>query len=328
MASLEETINNAAKTPVAPKHTDGETRLLSVDLLDDNPFQPRVKMDASELDELIESLSSKGQIQAIVVRPKSDGRYITVAGHRRVAAFRRIRDNAPEDQKAKWSRINATVRLALDDAQLASIAYAENVTRAGLTAVEEGRALEKMLEAGLAKTNEELAALTNQPLIKVRRLRRVAKAPKVIKDAIDAGILVQVGKMDDGSPREERRSLDLMAGLQLVSLYEHLLKTKPKQAEERTAGVVRRALAQNWSLRRTEEFVKGVIDGKTTTDSETSEPDTAAEAPVFERTARRFVVDLSRLSSANDGQRSGLRAAFEALLAEASAAADEGRDQQ
>ena len=122
MASLEETINNAAKAPVAPKHTDGETRLLSIDLLDDNPFQPRVKMDSSELEELVESLSSKGQIQAIVVRPKSDGRYITVAGHRRVAAFRRIRDNAADADKGKWSRINATIRLALDDAQLASIA--------------------------------------------------------------------------------------------------------------------------------------------------------------------------------------------------------------
>ncbi len=328
MASLEETINNAAKAPVAPKQTDGETRLLSIDLLDDNPFQPRVKMDASELEELVESLSSKGQIQAIVVRPKSDGRYVTVAGHRRVAAFRRIRDNAADTEKAKWSRINATIRLALDDAQLASLAYAENVTRAGLTAVEEGRALEKMLEAGLAKTNEELASLTSQPLIKVRRLRRVAKAPKVIKDAIDAGILVQVGKADDGAPREERRSLDLMAGLQLVSLYEHLLKTKPKQAEERTAGIVRRALAQNWSLRRTEEFVKGVIEGKASTDPETSEPETAAEAPVFERTARRFVVDLSRLSSASEDQRSGLRAAFEALLAEQAAGVAEGRDQQ
>lgn len=328
MATLEETINNSTKTPAAPKHVDGETKLISIDLLDDNPFQPRVKMDAGELEELSASIGSKGQIQAIVVRPKSDGRFITVAGHRRVAAFKRLRDAAADGERSRFERISATIRLALDDAQLASLAYAENVTRAGLTPVEEGRALEKMIDAGLAKTNDELAALTSQPLIKIRRLRRVAKAPKVIKDAIDSGILVQVGKTDEGTPREERRSLDLMAGLQLVSLFEHILKTKPKQAEERTAGVVRRALAQNWSLRRTEEFVKGVIEGKTSTDHETSEQDTAAEAPVFERTARRFVVDLSRLTAASETQRTGLRAAFEALLSERANEASEGRNQQ
>lgn len=329
MATLEETISNAAKTTPMPKHADGETKLISIDLLDDNPFQPRVKMDGGELEELAESIASKGQIQAIVLRPKSDGRYVTVAGHRRVAAFRRLRDAAPDADKTRYQRINATIRLALDDAQLASIAYAENVTRTGLTAVEEGRALEKMVDAGLARTNEELAALTSQPLIKIRRLRRVAKAPKVIKDAIDSGLMVAVGRAEDGTPMEARRSLDLMAGLQFISLHEYLTKTKPKQADERVAGVVRRALAQNWSLRRTEEFVKGVLDGRASPDdASTSEQNTPAEAPVFERSARRFVVDLSRLTAASDEQRTGLRAAFEALLAEGSSAAAEGRNQQ
>lgn len=328
MATLEDTINNASKTQTAVAHKDGETKLISIDLLDDNPFQPRVKMDAGQLEELATSIASTGQIQAIVLRPKSDGRYITVAGHRRVAAFRKLRDASAEADKARYQRINATIRLALDDSQLASIAYAENVSREGLTAVEEGRALEKMIDAGLAKTNEELATLTSQPLIKIRRLRRIAKAPKLIKDAIDAGMLVVVGKKEDGSPLEARRSLDMMAGLQLVSLYEHLLKTKPKQADERVAGVVRRALSQNWSLRRTEEFVKGVLEGKTSTDPEPSEQDAPAEAPVFERTARRFVVDLSRLPAATADQRTGLRAAFEALLAEGANQATEGRNQQ
>jgi ParB family chromosome partitioning protein len=331
VATLEDTISSAARTPPAPKHADGETKLISIDLLDDNPFQPRVKMDGGELEELTESIASKGQIQAIVLRPKSDGRYVTVAGHRRVAAFRRLRDTAADADKARWTRINATIRLALDDAQLASIAYAENVTRAGLTPVEEGRALEKMIDAGLAKTNDELAALTSQPLIKIRRLRRVAKAPKVIKDAIDGGVMVPVGKGEDGAVLEARRSLDLLAGLQFISLYEHLLKTKPKQAEERTAGAVRRALTQNWSFRRAEEFVKGVLDGKVSTDAPDSEANTPTDAPVFERTARRFAVDLSRLRAASGEQLAGLRAAFESLMAEPSVPArpvSEGRNQR
>lgn len=71
------------------------------------------------------------------------------------------------------------------------------------------------------------------------------------------------------------------------------------------------------------------MDGQSSTDDASpSEQNTPAETPVFERTARRFVVDLSRLTAASDEQRTGLRAAFEALLAEGASGAAEGRNQQ
>lgn len=323
--SLEETISIAAKTSAAPTLRDGDTRLVAIDLLDENPFQPRVKMDSGELDELVDSIASKGLLQSVVLRPKSDGRYIIVAGHRRVAAFRKLRD---AEQGDRYQRISATIRLALDDAQLASMAYAENVTRSGLTAVEEGRALERMMDAGLATTNEQLAALTCQSLVKVRRLRRVAKAPKAIKDAIDTGLLVPVGKAEDGSVIEARRTLDLMAGLQLVSLHDHLSKTKPKQAEERVLGVVRRALSQNWSLRRTEDFVRDVLGGKDSNEGDEPRSSASEPAPIFERSPKRFTVDLGRLREASAVQREALRSAFQTMLAETACAESPVRNQQ
>ena len=169
----------------------------------------------------------------------------------------------------------------------------------------------------LLRTNEELAALTSQPLARIRRLRRIAKAPKFIKDAIDVGLVVTTGVRADGASVEERRHLELMAGLQFVSLFEQLQKTKPQKAEERVAGAVRRSLAQNWSLRRVEEFVQAVAAGKGVSQGEAGEEGVSSEeGSIFERTARRFVVDLSRLSSASEEQVARLRAALEVLIAE------------
>ncbi|MFT3714043.1 MAG: ParB/RepB/Spo0J family partition protein [Archangium sp.] len=307
--TLDQTISNAARAPQQqPKHTDGETKPVDIDLLDENPFQPRVSMNASELDELASSILTQGLLQAIVVRPKPDGRFVIVAGHRRHAAFRKLRDAATAETRHRFARINATVRLALDDAQLASMAYSENVSRSGLTAVEEGRALERMVDAGLAKTNEELAALTSQSLQKIRRLRRVAKAPKIIKDAVETGIMVPVSSAE-GAP-EERRRLDLMAALQFVALFEHFQKSRPQKADERIAATLRRALTQNWSLRRTEEFVKSAQEGRETAEAVTANP----RSTVFERSERRFVVNLTQLAHSTPEQRTELRAAFESLF--------------
>ena len=315
--TLEDAISTAAKTSHTPAFKDGQTVFVDIESLDDNPFQPRVKMDAAELDELASSIRTQGLIQSIAVRPTTNGRCIIVAGHRRVAAYRKLREAAPEGEKVRFASIKAEVRLALDDSQLASMAYAENVTRSGLTPVEEGRALERMVDAGLARTNEELAVLTSQPVAKIRRLRRIGKAPKFIRDAIDVGIIVTTGKSIDGASLDERRHLELMAGLQFVSLFEQLQKGKPQKAEERVAGAIRRSLAQNWSLRRVEEFVQAVAAGKRVSEGEASDDnDGVEEVGIFERTARRFVVDLSRLSSASDEQVARLRTALEALIAE------------
>ncbi len=59
------------------------------------------------------------------------------------------------------------MRSGLNDAQLASLAYTENVARSALTPVEEGRALQAMVDRGLAQTNEHLAALVQQPVARI-----------------------------------------------------------------------------------------------------------------------------------------------------------------
>ena len=57
--------------------------ILSADLIDDFPDHPfKVRMDAKML-ETIESIGQYGVLVPCIVRPKADGRYEMIAGHRR-----------------------------------------------------------------------------------------------------------------------------------------------------------------------------------------------------------------------------------------------------
>ena len=59
---------------------------IPIDLIDDFPNHPyKVRMDDS-MAQLIESVSEHGVLEPALVRPKSDGRYEMVAGHRRKEA--------------------------------------------------------------------------------------------------------------------------------------------------------------------------------------------------------------------------------------------------
>lgn len=302
-----------------PDAKDGDQIPVALDLLDDNPYQPRSSMDSAELAELVASIRSEGLIQAITVRPTPNGRYTIVAGHRRVAAWRQLLASATtDDEKKRYATIPSRLKFALDNAHLAAQAYIENVTRSALTALEEAEAINRMFTDGLATTTEELAALINQPARRVARLRKLLQAPPVVRQATSTGLQVVVGRDADGGDIKELRRLDLFDALAYQRLFEHFLtKTKSaKVATTRTEKAVRRALAGNWSSKRNETFVQAVIEGKAKV-SDASEdgvtPD-ATEAALYVSTPARFSFDPRKLKAASTAQLTDLRAAFEALL--------------
>lgn len=293
---------------------DGSLIHVALEALDDNPFQPRTSIDSAELEELVNAIAAQGLIQTIAVRPNADGRFVIVAGHRRVAAFRKLLEVAPsEAARKKYATIPALVKLALDDSQLAAQAYMENVSRAGLNLIEEAVALEKMVGAGLAQTTDDLATLVQQPRRRVERLRRLAGAPKTVQDGVANGLMVATGTHEDGKERKELRRLDFTMAMSFLRLFDHLRKTSKKAAaEERTDRAIRRALLNNWSFKRADEYVDQIIAGQQEDDDK---PEAPAKA-LYERTARRFVVDLSRIAEASEGQIDSIKAELLKVLLE------------
>lgn len=318
MASIEDQIKNQR---LAPSLKDGQSMLVPVELLDDNPHQPRLTMDDRKLDELMADIRKSGLLQHIVVKPRSDGRYYVVAGHRRTEAFRRLSQSADltESERAKYASIPAVVRMGVEPSEMAIMAFSENVSREALTPVEEGKALNKIAELLGLDSNKDIAKAVSQAEKRVERVRRIASAPVFIQAAVTTGVLVPVSKADNGDVTKERRQLDLMSGLEFKRLFEHYVRgkgEKPEKAELRTTTAIVRALASNYTLRKVEELVKAAIAGKQTlsdtADDISAEPSTQ---PIFETTAARFIVDRKKIATASPDQRAAARAAFEALFA-------------
>jgi len=106
---------------------------LSLDLIVANPNQPRKMFDEKALQELAASISERGVMEPIVVRPK-DGKYEIVAGERRYRA----------SKLAGLTEIPAVVR-ELSDEDAAAEALLENFQREDLTTIEKARAIQGLL---------------------------------------------------------------------------------------------------------------------------------------------------------------------------------------
>lgn len=64
-----------------------ETKMIAIDLIEPNPYQPRLEFDDDALMDLAQSIRENGLIQPITVR-ESNGKYQIIAGERRFRAMR------------------------------------------------------------------------------------------------------------------------------------------------------------------------------------------------------------------------------------------------
>ena len=107
-----------------PKDTSDILRI-PVDMIEPNPYQPRMTFDQEALEELSESIKTLGLIQPITVRRKQDGIYQIISGERRFRASR----------LAGLTMIPAYIRDANDQGML-EMAIVENIQRENLDPIE------------------------------------------------------------------------------------------------------------------------------------------------------------------------------------------------
>lgn len=105
---------------------------LHIDLIDANPYQPRTAFPAEELEKLALSIKESGLLQPITVRQYSD-RYQLIAGERRLRAHKLLGKQSIE-----------TIIVPSTDAEMATLALAENIDRADLSDFEIGKALRQI----------------------------------------------------------------------------------------------------------------------------------------------------------------------------------------
>ena len=123
-----------------------EKRILMapVDLISENPFQPRKTFDEADLNELAESIKTHGLIQPIILR-KVGERYQVVAGERRLRACKSI-----------GMAVIPSILIEIDGVDVAEISLVENIQRRNLNCLEEAEAFH-IMKTRFGMTAEEIA---------------------------------------------------------------------------------------------------------------------------------------------------------------------------
>ena len=143
----------------------------SISELKRNKYQPRKKFDETSLNELSESIKSRGIIQPIIVRhSNSDTKYEIIAGERRWLAA----------QKAGLHEVPIVV-VDADDKKALEFGIVENVQRHDLNAIEEAEGYKRLIDE-FSYDQEQVAKFIGKSRSHITNsLRLLSLPPEVIE---------------------------------------------------------------------------------------------------------------------------------------------------
>jgi ParB family transcriptional regulator, chromosome partitioning protein len=198
----------------------GTRTRLAITRIDPDPRNPRAP-SAQEIRDLAASLTAHGMLQPIVVRPAGQ-RYVVVAGHRRLAAWRHCASQSPSDPR--WRTIDVVVAHDVGAEEALTLMLVENLQRKSLSPLQEAVTLQRLrVERGW--TNRQVAeAVGRSEMYVSRRLRvlddaalrdavldgrlPVTTAEELLAaDAASRGPLVQRAIAETWSPNHARRAV-------------------------------------------------------------------------------------------------------------------------
>lgn len=179
-------MSDVADAPTAPEDAEKVAdKTVPIEKIEPNPDQPRRDFDEDALNDLAASISEKGIIQPLIVRPspRSEGAYEIVAGERRWRAA----------QLAKLHAVPVIVR-EFDDTEVLEVAIIENVQRADLNPVEEAAGYSQLMER-FGHTQEKLAQALGKSRSHIANLVRLLSLPS------DVQTYLREGKLSAGHAR-------------------------------------------------------------------------------------------------------------------------------
>ncbi|AOL93393.1 ParB/RepB/Spo0J family partition protein [Porphyrobacter sp. LM 6] len=166
----------AESAPAAPGASP--LRMLALASIRPLPGNPRKHFDDAALDELASSISARGVIQPIIVRPHPEGTgYQLVAGERRWRAA----------QRARLHEIPALVR-NLSEREVMALALIENLQREDLNPVEEARAYHRLADTE-GMTQVEIAKLVDKSRSHIANMHRLMSLPEPVLELVEQGKL-------------------------------------------------------------------------------------------------------------------------------------------
>lgn len=211
----------AALIPDSALETDGAPvdrsalRVVPIDEIRPNPEQPREVFEAEAISELSASIKAYGVLSPLVVR-KMDGRYILIAGERRLRAA----------SLAGLKEVPVVVREADEPSLQLELALVENLQRTDLDVIEGARGFQRLIDV-YGYTQDQVATAVGKDRSTVANAVRLLKLPDFVLNTI------RDGRISAGHARA------------LLTLTD----------EEDLREVLAKILAQGLSVRQTERLV-------------------------------------------------------------------------
>lgn len=150
---------------------------IPVNMIEPNPFQPRMSFDQDSLQELAASIRTFGLIQPITVRKKSADRYQIISGERRFKAC----------QIAGMDMVPAYIRDANDQGML-EMAIVENIQRENLDPIEVAMSYQRLIDE-CSLTQEQMADRVGKKRASVTNYLRLLKLPAKVQHDLKVGML-------------------------------------------------------------------------------------------------------------------------------------------
>ena len=204
--------------------------------LETSPYQPRRVFNQDAIDDLVESVRTKGVLQPLIVRPRNDlsGKYEIVGGERRWRAA----------QIAGLTEVPVVIK-KLSDREALEVALIENLQRQDLNALEEAEGYRRLMDE-FANTQEELAKALGKSRSHIANTLRLLGLPEKVKG------LLEDGRLTSGHARallmaknpEALAQTVIQKGLNVRQTEKLVQEDTPKKKKE-IAPVVKKAEKNN-----------------------------------------------------------------------------------
>jgi ParB family chromosome partitioning protein len=174
-AILESPETDITSRDISGDYVAGAVAEIDINLIEANPFQPRIEFDEEALAELARSIKEQGIIQPITVRKLGYNRYQLISGERRLRA----------SKLAGLSKIPAFIRIANDE-QMLELALIENIHRENLNAIEVAISYQRLIDE-CSLTQEQLSERVGKSRSAIANFLRLLKLPAEIQIALRDG---------------------------------------------------------------------------------------------------------------------------------------------
>ena len=205
---------------------------IDLKLIEVNPFQPRTQFNEETLRELASSIRELGVIQPITVRKIGFNKYQLVSGERRFRASKLI----------GLATIPAYIRIANDQESL-EMALVENIQRQDLDPIEIALSYQRLINE-IDLTQEQMSERVGKKRSTIANYLRLLKLDPIIQTGMRDGFI----SMGHG-----RALINVDSTENQLNIYEKILRDK-------------------LSVRQTEELVKNLKEGNTTTKKKKEAP--------------------------------------------------------